>query len=114
MRSFNLFHGELVDRRDRPGFSWRRTAVGRAIGAEKLGASVYELEPGERSFPYHYEYGNEEWLIVVAGRPTLRDPEGSTSSSRATSSAFGRARTAPTRCETTPTGSCASSSSRRR
>ena len=76
MRSFNLFHGELVDRRDRPGFSWRRTAVGRAIGAEKLGASVYELEPGERSFPYHYEYGNEEWLIVVAGHPTLRDPEG--------------------------------------
>ena len=76
MRSFNLFHGELVDRRDRPGFSWRRTAVGRAIGAEKLGASVYELEPGERSFPYHYEYGNEEWLIVVAGRPTLRVPDG--------------------------------------
>ncbi len=43
---------------------------------QKLGASLYELEPGERTFPYHYEYGAEEWLFVVAGRPTLRDPEG--------------------------------------
>ena len=76
MRSFNLFDGELDETRDRPGFSWRRAAVGRQIGAEKLGASVYELQPGERTFPYHYEYGNEEWLLVVAGRPTLRVPDG--------------------------------------
>ncbi len=76
MRAFNLFDSELPDTRDRPGFSWRRAAVGREIGAEKLGASLYELEPGERSFPYHYEYGNEEWLMVVSGAPTLRDPEG--------------------------------------
>ncbi len=41
-----------------------------------LGATVYELPPGEKSFPYHYEYANEEWLLVVAGRPTLRTPEG--------------------------------------
>jgi uncharacterized cupin superfamily protein len=26
--------------------------------------------------PYHYEYGNEEWLVVVSGRPTLRTPSG--------------------------------------
>ena len=26
--------------------------------------------------PYHYEYGEEEWLLVVSGRPTLRTPEG--------------------------------------
>ena len=76
MRSFNLFDGELDEARDRPGFSWRRAAVGRQIGGEKLGASLYELEPGERTFPYHYEYGNEEWLLVVAGRPTLRGPDG--------------------------------------
>ena len=76
MRSFNLFDGELDLERDRPGFSWRRAIVGEKIGAEKLGASLYELQPGERTFPYHYEYGAEEWLLVVAGRPTLRDPEG--------------------------------------
>lgn len=76
MRAFNLFDGELPETRDRPGFSWRRAKVGDAIGGRKLGASLYELEPGERTFPYHYEYGNEEWLLVVAGRPTLRDPGG--------------------------------------
>jgi uncharacterized cupin superfamily protein len=76
VKSFNLHDGELDDRRDRPGFSWRRAMVGRELGAEKLGASLYELDPGERTFPYHYEYGNEEWLLVVSGRPTLRNPEG--------------------------------------
>jgi len=50
--------------------------VGAKLGAEKLGASLYELQPGEKSFPYHYEYGAEEWLLVVAGRPTLRAPDG--------------------------------------
>ncbi|HEY7794047.1 MAG TPA: cupin domain-containing protein [Gaiellaceae bacterium] len=76
MRVFNLFDGELDHSRDVPGFSWRRAAVGEQIGGQRLGASLYELQPGERSFPYHYEYGAEEWLFVVAGRPTLRDPEG--------------------------------------
>jgi uncharacterized cupin superfamily protein len=73
---FNLFDGELDDERDRPGWSWRRALVGKKIGAEKLGASLYELDPGEKTFPYHYEYGVEEWLLVVAGRPTLRAPDG--------------------------------------
>jgi uncharacterized cupin superfamily protein len=76
VKAFNVFDGELDLSRDRPGFSWRRAMVGEQIGAEKLGASLYELEPGERTFPYHYEYGVEEWLLVVAGRPTLRDPDG--------------------------------------
>ena len=53
-----------------------RVALGPRLGAQKLGMSLYELPPGERSFPYHYELGCEEWLIVVAGRPTLRDPNG--------------------------------------
>jgi uncharacterized cupin superfamily protein len=76
VKSFNIVDGELDLDRDRPGFSWRRAAVGERIGGAKLGASLYEIEPGERSFPYHYEYGNEEWLLVVAGRPTLRDADG--------------------------------------
>jgi uncharacterized cupin superfamily protein len=74
---FNLYDGELERERGNPaGFRWRATAVGDRIGSSMLGASLYELEPGERSFPYHYEYGNEEWLLVVVGRPTLRGPEG--------------------------------------
>jgi uncharacterized cupin superfamily protein len=38
---------------------------------------VYELPPGQSICPYHYEYGEEEWLVVLSGRPTLRTPEGS-------------------------------------
>jgi uncharacterized cupin superfamily protein len=30
----------------------------------------------EESEPYHYVYGREEWLLVLAGTPTLRHPEG--------------------------------------
>lgn len=76
MEVFNLFSGELDDEREHPGFSWRAARVGNRLGAGLIGASLYELEPGERTFPYHFEWNNEEWLIVVAGRPVLRTPEG--------------------------------------
>jgi uncharacterized cupin superfamily protein len=48
----------------------------RLVGREPdLGASVYELGPGN-SVVYHFHHGSEELLIVLSGRPTLRDPEG--------------------------------------
>jgi uncharacterized cupin superfamily protein len=40
-----------------------------------LGASVYELGPGN-FMVYHAHHGSEELLIVVRGRPTLRTPDG--------------------------------------
>ena len=46
------------------------------VGAERTGASVYELPPGQAVCPYHYEYGEEEWALVLEGRPTVRTPEG--------------------------------------
>ena len=77
MERFNIFDGELDEARTEPaGFTWRAATLGPRLGATKIGASVYELQPGERSFPYHYEYGAEEWLLVIAGRPTLRAPDG--------------------------------------
>jgi uncharacterized cupin superfamily protein len=68
----NLFSAELDETQDREGFRWRGGAIGPRIGAAKIGCSVYELEPGERTFPYHLHWGNEEWLLVLAGAPTLR------------------------------------------
>ena len=60
-----------------PGRVPPRTCAPRSsIGASKIGATVYDLPPGQSSFPYHYEYGCEEWLLVVEGRPTLRHPGG--------------------------------------
>jgi uncharacterized cupin superfamily protein len=40
-----------------------------------LGASVYELGPGNTA-SYHFHHGSEELLIVLRGRPTLRTPDG--------------------------------------
>jgi uncharacterized cupin superfamily protein len=36
-----------------------------------LGASVYELAPGNW-VPFHFHHGSEELLVVLRGRPTLR------------------------------------------
>jgi uncharacterized cupin superfamily protein len=40
-----------------------------------LGASVYELDPGNFMI-YHFHHGSEELLLVLRGRPTLRTPDG--------------------------------------
>ncbi len=53
-------------------------ASARWSAASNLGMTVYELGEGQSICPYHYEYPEEEWLIVLEGRPTLRDPEGET------------------------------------
>ena len=55
-----------------PGYRWRRMR----LAGENLGASLYELGPGQRTFPYHYELGNDELLLVVHGSPTLRERDG--------------------------------------
>jgi len=49
---------------------------GAELGAQQTGTSVYELPPGQALCPYHYEYGEEEWLLVLHGRPSVRDPDG--------------------------------------
>ena len=46
------------------------------ISTTYKGYRVYELPPGEKTWPYHYEVGCEEWAIVLSGRPTLRSPDG--------------------------------------
>ncbi len=72
----NLFEPEFDAEQDRPGFSWRRSRIGRQAGSEHLGASLFELPPGQASFPLHYHHANEELLIVLAGEPTLRTTAG--------------------------------------
>jgi len=74
----NIFGDEWDESmgRDRPGWQWKRLPVGQRLGAEQIGASVYELGPGQKTFPYHWQVLEEEWLIVLRGEPTLRDPSG--------------------------------------
>ena len=51
---------------------FRRKRLADAAGGEALGASLYELPPGGKSWPYHYHTGNEEAIYVLAGEGTLR------------------------------------------
>lgn len=51
---------------------FRRKQLGEAAGSEAIGASLYELPPGRRSWPYHYHEGNEEALYVLDGTGTVR------------------------------------------
>jgi uncharacterized cupin superfamily protein len=72
----NVFGNEWDDRRDRPGWRWKRLGLSSRLHAEQIGASLYELEPGQKTWPYHFHYGEEEMVVVLGGTPTLRDPEG--------------------------------------
>ena len=72
----NVFEPDWDAEQDRPPFSWRRARLGRQAGSEKLGASLFELPPGASSFPLHAHHANEEMLVVLAGRPTLRTLDG--------------------------------------
>ena len=76
MAIVNLYGDEWDVDRDRAGWRWRRLHVGGRLGAELIGAGLYELEPGQKTFPYHYHHALEEMAIVVRGEPTLRTPEG--------------------------------------
>src|SRR3954454_24208552 len=64
------------DVEDPEGFRAGMKRFGRHLGAAATGMSIYELRPGQAICPYHYEYAEEEWLIVLEGEPTLRVPEG--------------------------------------
>ena len=64
------------DPEDPEGYKAGMFRFGRQLGAEQTGTSVYELPPGQSVCPYHYEYAEEEWLMVLSGCPSLRTPDG--------------------------------------
>ena len=77
MRRLSLAEPEFTyDQEDPEGYRAGMFRTAKLLGAERTGASVYELPPGQLLCPYHYEYGEEEWLLVLDGRPFVRTPEG--------------------------------------
>ena len=76
MKIANLFTDEWDDEQEHEGFRIRAAGIGKRIGADLLAGSVYEIDPGKKLWPYHLAHANEEWLIVLRGRPTLRTPDG--------------------------------------
>lgn len=72
----NIYDANFEDRDGPPGFRSRRARIGHELAAESIGASLWELPPGEAAYPYHFHYSDEELLIVLSGSPRLRTPEG--------------------------------------
>ena len=97
MRRINIAAPEFeYDGDDPEGFRSGMARLGKLLGAKDSGISVYEIPPGQAVCPYHYEVGEEEWLLVLEGAPTLRHPEGTERSRPGTSSASRAAPRAPT------------------
>src|SRR3954469_10788923 len=77
MRRVSISNPDFAyDADDPEGFRSGMFRMGPQLGARDTGASVYELPPGEALCPYHYEYAEEEWALVLEGRMTVRTPEG--------------------------------------
>ncbi|MFB6219992.1 MAG: cupin domain-containing protein [Halolamina sp.] len=65
-------HGETAFRRKKLAAAVAERADGDRRADADLGCSLYELPPGNRSWPYHYHTGNAEAFYVLAGEGTLR------------------------------------------
>jgi uncharacterized cupin superfamily protein len=71
----NVFEPEWTFEDDRSPWLLRGARVGAQSGAERLGATLYEVAPGGRISPLHIHHANEELIVVLAGSPTLRTAE---------------------------------------
>jgi uncharacterized cupin superfamily protein len=76
-RVFNLLELELHPNDEAPeGHRFSGRSPAGELGAVLTGLGVYELEPGQATWPYHFELIEEEWLLVIEGELTVRTPEG--------------------------------------
>ena len=73
----NVFRPVLeTDDDDPAGFRAARDRIAARAGAQRLGASVYRLPPGEAVCPYHWHAVEEELLVVLTGTPSVRTADG--------------------------------------
>ena len=77
MKRVNIGEPEFkYDEEDPAGFRSGMYRPRADLDPKLLGLSVYEIPAGQSLCPYHYEYGEEEWLLVLSGEATVRAPEG--------------------------------------
>jgi uncharacterized cupin superfamily protein len=76
VRKVSLLSVELDEPMEMGPFGHAGAAVGGMLGAERIGAGLYEAQAGRWIWPYHYHHGVEEHLYVLAGKPVLRDVGG--------------------------------------
>jgi uncharacterized cupin superfamily protein len=72
----NLYGDEWdVERESSEGVPSRFMHVGHRVGSTLLGGTLMEVGAGYRG-PYHLHHGNEEMVVVLRGRVTVRDEAG--------------------------------------
>ena len=72
MESVNILRAENLE---------GRVDVAGAVGSKATLMFIYDIGPGQKHSPYHYEY-DEEWVLVVDGTLVLRAPDGEHSLAR--------------------------------
>ena len=74
---FNLRELELEPYDEGPeGRKFSARSITGDVGAGVTGTGVYELAPGNATWPYHFEIADEEWMFVIDGEVVLRTPDG--------------------------------------
>ena len=54
------------------GIGADETNVSRALGLTELGASYFEVRPGDSAFPFHVHYQEDEIIFIIDGEGTYR------------------------------------------
>jgi uncharacterized cupin superfamily protein len=75
MESPNVFADEWDDPFP-PIEGWRFHVKRLVAPGNDLGMSLYELLPGQAQGLFHFHHGNDELVVVLRGRPTLRSHAG--------------------------------------
>ena len=86
----NIFDPEWQRSVDEGHFGMRGQQLGRPAGANEIGATLYEVDPGKRNLPYHAHHGIEETIVVIQGTPTIRTPDGETELTEGDVHCFGK------------------------
>ncbi len=72
----NINEPHYDELREHPGFRARRARIGYQLRSERIGLSLWEVDPGQAAYPYHYHLTEEELVVVLDGELTLRTPDG--------------------------------------
>jgi len=65
MAMTNIRTADFQDREAPAGFRSRRARIGSELGMESIGASIWEVPPGEAAYPYHFHLADRR------GSPTF-------------------------------------------
>ena len=76
MSAPSIARPDFDEPREWPGFRSRRARLGRQGGSVKTGLSLFDVPAGEAAYPYHWHMCEEEIVVLLEGRASLRTPDG--------------------------------------